>query len=210
MGAKWSPPEQKSTHFCKIPHFCVQNAFWALFAVWTAKRAENRFRATSGSKNVPRTLCFPLFGARREKDGFLLKSCSPEKKKSKKCFYLRDIKTWGRVKKWKKSFSLTFARSAEPLISVTFWETFWKPRGGKTDFWGQKPKKCNFLEISQKIQFRGKKWGNCKIAGNLPKPYHFCFKNIVKTSHFAIVGAQGPQNTKISGISWNFMKSGEI
>ena len=57
------------------------------------KKSENRFRATFGSKNVPRALCFPLLGARREKDEILLKSCSSEKKKQQKGIYLRDIKT---------------------------------------------------------------------------------------------------------------------
>ena len=84
---------KKSPIFAKFRTFASKTLFGALFAAWTAKTAENRFRATFGSKNVPRTLCFPLFGARRQKDAILLKSCSSEKKKQQKGFYLRDIKT---------------------------------------------------------------------------------------------------------------------
>ena len=84
MGAKWTLRRPGKFHFCEIPHFCAQNAFWALFTVLGAKRAKNRSWAISGSKNVPRCLCFPLFGARGEKYAFLLKSCCSEKKKQYK------------------------------------------------------------------------------------------------------------------------------
>ena len=41
MGAKWTPPELKSSHFRKIPHICVQNAFWVLFAVRAHTESEH-------------------------------------------------------------------------------------------------------------------------------------------------------------------------
>ena len=61
------------------------------------------------------------------------------------------MSTWNNIQKWKKWFSLTFARSAKPLIIVRFWAPFfdqnrtnaifhfWEPKSGNElifRFWG--------------------------------------------------------------------------
>ncbi len=51
---------------------------------------------------------------------------------------------------------------------------------------------------------------NCEILEIYTKPYHFCFKKVVETCKFAILGAIGPKNAKfyefyeVSWISWKF------
>jgi len=83
--ARWAqnerPRGEKTLIFAKFCTLAPKTRFWVLFAVLSAKRAENRSWATFGPKNVPRCLCFTLFGARGEKDNFLLKSCCPAKRK---------------------------------------------------------------------------------------------------------------------------------
>ena len=78
---------------------------------------------------------------------------------------------------------------------------FGGPEAEKLILGARNRKVAKFLEIAQKIQFWSKKGGNCKIAGNLPKRYLFCFKNMSQTWHFVILGVQGPQNTKMGGKS---------
>ena len=65
MGAKWTPPGRKNAYFCKIPHFGAQNAFWAPFAVLSAKRAKIDLGRLLAPKTCPDAcLCFTLFDAR--------------------------------------------------------------------------------------------------------------------------------------------------
>ena len=101
------------------------------------------------------------------------------------------------------------APGAKPFISTTFWELFWRPRGGKTDFGGQKPKIAKFLRIPQKIQFWSKKSGNCKIAANLPKRYLFCFKRLLNNKMTVIWRARGsktPQWEENPEVSRNLVR----
>ena len=121
-GRKMNASGAKKTHFCKISHFCAQNAFWALFTVLDAKRAMNRSWAIFDSKNVP---SFTLFGARDGKDDFCQKVVVRRRKTIKKLF-LAQHKNTKSSEKWRKWFSLTFARSAKPFINVTFWARFFE------------------------------------------------------------------------------------
>ena len=66
-------PSKKASIFAKFRTFASKTGVGRFLRFGPQKKAENRFRTTFGSENVPRTLCLPLFGARREKDEILLK-----------------------------------------------------------------------------------------------------------------------------------------
>ena len=119
------------------------------------KKSENRSWAIFGSKNVPRCLCFTLFGARDEKDDFCQKVVVRRRKNIKKLF-LAQHKNMKSCEKWKKWFSLTFARSAKPFINVTFWARFFD----------QNRKNANFPLLGAKMW----KWAHFPLLGRFWRP----------------------------------------
>ena len=62
------------------------------FCCFERKKSENRSWAIFGSKNVPRCLCFPLFGARGEKDDFCEQLLFGVEKTIRKLFLARHKK----------------------------------------------------------------------------------------------------------------------
>ena len=79
------PRSQKTQLFTKKALLRPKRV-WGAFCDFGRKKSENRFWVIFVSKNVPRCLCFPLFGARGEKDEFLLKSRCSEKENDERFF----------------------------------------------------------------------------------------------------------------------------
>ena len=65
------------------------------------------------------------------------------------------------------------APGAKPFINTTFWELFWRPWGGKTDFGGQKPKSCKISWKCAENSILGQKVRKLQNRGKPPKTLPF-------------------------------------
>ena len=65
------------------------------------------------------------------------------------------------------------APGAKPFINATFWELFRRPRGGKTDFGGQKPKSCKISWKCAENSILGQKVRKLQNRGQAPKTLPF-------------------------------------
>ena len=106
-------------------------------------------------------------------------------------------------KKWEISFlSVSGPKSAlsgpafdfcgpcvKPFINTTFWEVFWRPRAAKVRFGPEKLKIHSRTGFSWKKCFSRKKLEFRENGKMLTKPYHFCFKKLLRKSNFAVSGA---------------------
>ena len=134
--APWAQNERlrsQKTHFLQNFALLRPKRVLGAFCRFGRKKSENRSWAISGSKNVPRCLCFTLFGARGEKDDFLLKSCCLKKKKNKKLF-LAQHKNMKSSQKMKKVIFTHFRQKRKTLYKRNVLGTLFRPESQKRDF----------------------------------------------------------------------------